>query len=159
MGIGQAEVDMNIRKAVEDDRAQVIGMSGALYRSGAALHPIGDAQISRTFDEVMGGSPFVSLYIAELDGRTAGYVLLAHTYSNEAGGPVVWIEEIYVKPELRGGGLGMRLLRFVEQEYAGRAARIRLEVDRANAGAKRLYAGSGYSELPYDQMVRDISRP
>jgi len=146
---------MDIRKAAEKDRRQVIEMSGALYRSGATLHPITDAQISRTFDEVIGGSPFASLYIAEQEGETAGYALLAHTYSNEAGGPVVWIEEIYIKPAFQGRGLGTQLLRFIEREYDGRAMRFRLETDHANAGAKRLYERLGYIALAYDQLVKD----
>ena len=147
---------MNIRKARETDRTQVIEMSGALYRSGAALHPIPDAQISRTFDVVMGGSPFAALYIAEQDGQTAGYALLAYTYSNEAGGLVVWIEELYIKPQYRGGGFGSQMLSFIEREHAGRAARIRLEVDSSNEGAKRLYIAAGFGTLPYEQMVRDF---
>lgn len=147
---------MQVRRAAEEDRQQVIEMSGALYRSGAALHAIPDAQISRTFDVAMDGSPYASIYIAEYERQTVGYLLLAHTYSNEAGGPVVWIEEIYVRPSFQGSGLGTQLLRFVEQEYAGIAVRIRLEVDHSNTNAKRLYERAGYSELPYYQMVKDI---
>ena len=36
----------------------------------------------------------------------AGYALLAKTFSQEAGGLVVWLDEMYVRPAYRSKGLG-----------------------------------------------------
>lgn len=42
-------------------------------------------------------SPYVAAYIAEHQGAPAGYGLVSLTYSNEAGGLVVWLEELYIR--------------------------------------------------------------
>ena len=52
---------------------------------------------------------------------------------------VVWIDEIYVKPEFRSQGIGSELIDFVIDKYKDNAARFRLEITESNMGAKKLY--------------------
>ena len=82
-----------------------------------------------------------------------GFALLALTYSNEAGGIVVWLEEIYVKPEHRCKGITGEFFKFIEKEYAD-AARIRLETEPDNERAVRLYERNGFTKLGYSQMYK-----
>lgn len=83
-----------------------------------------------------------------------GYGLLSRSFSPEAGGPVVWVEELYIRPQARGAGLGSAFFSWLEQTLP--AARYRLEVEPDNLGAIRLYRRKGYAPLPYLQMVRDF---
>jgi ribosomal protein S18 acetylase RimI-like enzyme len=92
----------------------------------------------------------------ETDRAAAGYALLSFTWSTEAGGLCVLLEEVYVSPRCRGEGVGSALLRFVEGEYGGKASRFRLEVAPSNAPAIRLYERMGYMRLDYLQTVKDI---
>ena len=69
---------------------------------------------------------------------------------------MIWVEELYVRPQYQGRGLGGAFFRFLEETYAGQAARIRLEVEPDNDGARRLYGRVGFEELPYMQMCRDF---
>ena len=82
-----------------------------------------------------------------------GFALLALTYSNEAGGIVVWLEEIYVKPEHRCKGITGEFFKFIEKEYAD-VARIRLETEPDNERAVRLYERNGFTKLGYSQMYK-----
>ena len=70
-----------------------------------------------------------------------------------ARGMVVWVEELYLAPACRGKGYGGKVLQFLKTEYAGRAARIRLEVTAANPRARALYEREGFTVLNYTQMV------
>ena len=70
-----------------------------------------------------------------LDGDTpAGYALLQKTYSREAGGLTIWIDEIYLRPAFRGKGLAKEL--FALAHTLG-AKRLRLEVEPENTRANR----------------------
>lgn len=144
-----------IRKYEAADRALLLSLFDEFYHSPAVLHPVPAAFFERTLNAVEAGSPFLALYVLESDGRVAGYALLVLSYSNEAGGPVVWLDEIYIRPDFRGHGLGNEFFDFLEKEYAD-AARIRLEVEPDNEGAVRLYRRRGFKKLDYDQYIRGV---
>lgn len=143
-----------IRKIEKRDKESFLSMAEAFYRSDAVLHPIPSSHMRKTFKILMEGSPFADAYIMETAGKAVGYILLGLTYSNEAGGMVLWIEELYVCPEYRGRGAGTSLLAYAEEKYMG-AARIRLEVEPDNGRAAELYQKLGFSKLSYLQMIKE----
>jgi GNAT superfamily N-acetyltransferase len=51
--------------------------------------------------------------ICEYDGKPAGFALFFHNFSTFLGKPGIYIEDLFVKPEMRGRGLGKLLLRFI----------------------------------------------
>ncbi|MDR2096804.1 MAG: GNAT family N-acetyltransferase [Treponema sp.] len=51
--------------------------------------------------------------ICEYGGKPAGFALFFHNFSTFMGRPGIYIEDLFVKPEFRGKGLGKTLLRFI----------------------------------------------
>ena len=51
--------------------------------------------------------------IGEYEGEPAGFVLFFHNYSTFLGQPGIYIEDLYVSPELRGKGIGKAMLSFI----------------------------------------------
>ena len=145
-----------IREITTADREVFLQLLDEFYHSPAVLHPVPRTYFERTFQEVTSGSPYARAYLLECGGAPAGYAQLSFTYSTEAGGRLIWVEELYVRPQYQGRGLGGAFFRFLEETYAGQAARIRLEVEPDNDGARRLYGRVGFEELPYMQMCRDF---
>ena len=145
-----------IRQVEGKDKAVFIDLMKEFYQSDAVLHQIAEKNYYGTFFEVTSDSPYAIAFLIEKDGETAGYALLAFTYSNEAGGLVLWLEEMYIRPAFQGQGLGSEMFAFIDEHYKDRVARMRLEIEPGNVGAARLYRRQGYQELPYTQMVRDI---
>ena len=143
-----------IRKYASNDRRNVLKMMEEFYSSPAVLHKIPKENYAKTLDEAEKGSPYLDVFRLQHDLSIAGYALTAYTYSNEAGGNVAWIEEIYVCPEFRSKGLGREFINYIKKEY-GDFARIRLEVEQSNDGATRLYKREGFEELAYCQFVID----
>ena len=146
---------MRIRPIEAADRDFFIDRCHAFYKTPACNHDIPPQNAERTFELLMHGTPYADCLIAEDDnGTPCGYCLLALTWSNEAGGLYVWLEEIMVDDEKRGKGVGSRMISAVHEKYNA-AARYRLEVTDDNPRAAALYRLLGFEELPYRQMIID----
>lgn len=142
-----------IRGLNSQDHDLFIQLCREFYHSPATLHPIPDEFYENTFRELMRSDVYVKCYILESETVPAGYGLLSKSFSSEAGGPVIWIEELYLRPEFRGHGLGSAFFEFLERQHP--AARYRLEIEPDNERAAKLYRSRGFTELPYVQMIKD----
>lgn len=151
----KGEIFLTFREPAAADMGLLAAMMDEFYHSDAVLHPIPASHYGRTVQELAKGSPYAKAYLFEHDGETAGYALLAVTWSNEAGGVTVWVEEVYVRPQFQGKGIGKAFFTFLHQAWEGKAVRFRLETEAENDGARRLYQRLGYEEFPYLQMVRE----
>lgn len=147
---------MAIRKLQPQDRERFLELLDRFYHSSAVLHAVPVENYAITFTRCTENDPYTSCYVYEENDIIKGYTLLSFTYSNEVGGLVVLIEELYVPDDFRGQGIGSKLLGFVHETYCDTAKRFRLEVTRTNAGAIKLYERMGYSMLDYLQMTKDI---
>lgn len=145
---------MVIRDFLPDDRTEFLQMCSDFYSGDAVAHAVNPIHFTRTFDQLMEKNHFIRGLAIEHDGAIAGYCQLSFTWSNEAGGLAVWIEELYIKPEFRNLKLGSGIIDFIKNEYSN-AARLRLEVSEENQAAMRLYKRLGFQDLPYLQMVID----
>ena len=59
---------------------------------------------------LFGARPAAECLIAEFQGKPAGFALFFHNFSTFLGKPGIYLEDLYVKPELRGKSVGRRLL-------------------------------------------------
>ena len=99
---------------------------------------------------------YAAAYILEYENKTAGYALLAKTFSQEAGGMVLWIEELYIMPEYRCRGLGHEFFSYLKDNLCNNVKRLRLEAESSNTKAISLYKRLGFEDLPYSQMIKDL---
>lgn len=145
-----------VRKIKEADRASYLKMAKEFYSSEAVEHSLPENHFSETFQELMRSDCYADAYILEHENKTAGYALLAKTFSQEAGGMVLWIEELYVMPEYRSRGLGHEFFLYLKDNLCHGVKRIRLEVESGNTRAISLYRKLGFEDLPYLQMIKKI---
>jgi len=61
-------------------------------------------------DRLFGPRPYAEVLIGELDGAPQGFALFFHNFSTFEGRPGIYLEDLFVRPEARGSGLGKALL-------------------------------------------------
>jgi GNAT superfamily N-acetyltransferase len=62
-------------------------------------------------ENLFGKKKYAEVIIAELDGKPVGQALFFHNFSTFGGKPGIYLEDLYVKPEFRGKGIGKALLK------------------------------------------------
>ncbi len=145
-----------IRKISKDDEAVYKKLAKEFYNSPAVLHSIPEQHIDDTFAELIRSDIYLEGYMIEWNGEPAGYALLTKSYSQEAGGKVVWLDEFYVQEKFRGNGLGKSFLDFFIAKFGKCAARLRLEIEPDNTRAAALYSSYGFIPLKYRQMYAEF---
>ena len=144
---------IEFRPLTPDDHDLFISYQSEFYHSSAVLHPIPPSYHEANFREIMRGETYLICRLIVADGENAGYALMSVSFSPEAAGRVIWIEELYVLPTFQSKGIGHAFFAYVHDHFP--AARYRLEVEPDNLRAERLYSSLGYETLPYRQMIRE----
>ncbi len=145
-----------IRKFVPEDREDYIRFSTEFYNSSAVDKPVPREHFEQGFDEMMRSDVYVQGYMLVCDGNNVGYCVTMKTYSVEAGGITIWIDELFVLEEYRSKGLGRELFKYIEKNGDKKLRRIRLEVELENGRAISLYKKMGFEPAPYDGMWKTI---
>lgn len=141
------------REITPGDRELYYRYVDIFYHSDAVEAPVPRKNYEVTFNELVRSSDYLKCYIFEDGGKPCGFALLSKTFSQEAGGVSVTIEEIYIDEEYRGRGMATGFFEYLKRIKG--IARLRIEVEDSNEGAKRLYERMGFKLLPYLQMVTD----
>jgi GNAT superfamily N-acetyltransferase len=145
-----------IRKFVPEDREDYIRFSTEFYNSSAVDKPVPREHFEQGFDEMMRSDVYVQGYMLVCDGNNVGYCVTMKTYSVEAGGITIWIDELFVLEEYRSKGLGRELFKYIEENGDKKLRRIRLEVELENGRVISLYKKMGFEPAPYDGMWKTI---
>jgi GNAT superfamily N-acetyltransferase len=61
-------------------------------------------------ESLFGPTPFAEALVAEEGGNIVGYAVYYTTFSTFAAKPCIWLEDVYVTPEIRGRGIGKAFL-------------------------------------------------
>lgn len=59
---------------------------------------------------LFGKRPFAEVILAYEESMPAGFALFLHNFSTFLGKPGIYLEDLYVKPDFRGRGIGRALL-------------------------------------------------
>lgn len=97
-------------------------------------------------------------FIAELEGRVAGQLMVTYEWSDWRNGMFWWIQSVYVEREYRSRGVFTALYRHVEQLMHSRkdVCGFRLYVEESNERARRTYEHLGMHPSRYRLMEVDF---
>ncbi|MEV0158507.1 GNAT family N-acetyltransferase [Nonomuraea fuscirosea] len=108
-----------IRPATPADVPEIIGMIRELATYEKAAHEVRVTE-EQLRDTLFRDDPAAFAHIAEQDGEVAGFTLWFLTYSTWRGVHGIYMEDLYVRPEHRGGGHGVALMRRLAEICAER---------------------------------------
>lgn len=100
---------LTIRPAIPADASLIVAFIRklAVYEKLEHEAKASEGDIAR---DLFGPEPKVFCDIAECEGVPVGFALWFYTYSTFQGRHGIWLEDLYVDPEMRGNGIGKALL-------------------------------------------------
>jgi GNAT superfamily N-acetyltransferase len=104
------KTDITIRKAAPEDTALVL----QFIRDIAAYEKLSSEVVATAEtirESLFGAEPAAEVAIAEVDGMPVGFVIYFENFSTFVGRPGLYIEDLFVRPEHRGAGVGKALLK------------------------------------------------
>ena len=105
---------LTIRTSIADDAGIIAQFIRDLADYEKLAHEA-KASASDIARDLFGPNPKVFCEIAEWDGKPVGFALWFYTYSTFQGQHGIWLEDLYVDPNLRGKGIGKALLIYLAQ--------------------------------------------
>jgi len=105
--------------------------------------------------EILGDASLGEVWVIRRGGVPAGYFVLTVGFSLEFRGRYLLLDELYVREEHRGSGVGRRALGQAEEACRARGiGALRLEVERRNAAARAFYRTAGFHDHDRDLLTR-----
>ena len=141
-----------IRPMTPKDKNSVLEMMRVFYASPAVFTNGSDDIFRTDIENCINDNPYLEGYIFEVSGEIQGYGMIAKSFSTEFGRPCIWVEDLYIKEDFRGTGIGSLFLEFIEKKYP--EAVLRLEVEEENGRAVKLNEKNGINVQPYMEMKK-----
>ena len=101
--------ELEIRVATEDDVPLILSLIKELAEYERLSHEVVATEESLRH-WLFGERPVAEVLIGHHGAEPAGFALFFHSFSTFLGKPGIYLEDLYVRPEFRGAGIGRALL-------------------------------------------------
>ncbi|HEY6513922.1 MAG TPA: GNAT family N-acetyltransferase [Burkholderiaceae bacterium] len=143
-----------LRAAEPRDVAAIVGLIGELADFEKLTHLL-RVTPETLHPHLFGDKPVVECVVGEVGGEVVAFALYFTNFSTFLAKPGLYLEDLYVRPEHRGSGLGRALLEHlgalaVQRDYG----RFEWSVLDWNQHAIRFYEGMGATVMPEWRICR-----
>ena len=101
--------EVHVRAASEKEVPLILAFIKELAEYERLSHEVVATEESLR-EHLFGERPVAEVIVAEEGTDPAGFALFFHSFSTFLGRPGIYLEDLYVRPEFRGGGIGKQLL-------------------------------------------------
>jgi ribosomal protein S18 acetylase RimI-like enzyme len=159
--------DVNFRTMQLGDENIVAEFIKSLYREDASgSMGISDDKIALTFQTLAERPDYGRIVVIECDAPQEqfhqripiGYSLVINFWSNEYGGIIVNIDELYIIPEYRNLGIGTRFIDSLKESRSTNLVALELQVLPYNSRALKLYENLGFEKTDRNHYLLKISK-
>lgn len=139
--------ELTIRPAGEQDIPLVLGFIHELARYERLEHEV-TATEQDLREALFGERPCAETVLARLGAQPVGFALFFQNFSTFKGRPGIYLEDLYVRPEARGRGIGRALIGWLARTaLERRCARLEWAVLEWNAPSIAFYKSLGAKPL------------
>lgn len=124
------------------DYNDLIEMIRSLYREDPEGESIDEEKMKRTIEKYRSDPEQVMIYLLQRKKVNIGYAILVYYWSNEYGGNIITIDELYVREEYRNQGVATEFFYFLER-MENKVA-LQLETTPSNRRAFQYYQRLGF---------------
>lgn len=128
-----------IRLARPEDLETILPLVAAFHAEAG----IGSSEDHRraAVQPLLEGIPYGAVYLIGPARAPVGYIIVTFSWSVEFGGMDGFVDELFIRPPVRGRGIASEVLIALPRTLAEAGIRaLHLEVDKDNKAAQRLYA-------------------
>ena len=137
---------MEITKALASDVPELCNLLAILFSQEAEFSTNREAQ-TKGLSQIIDSREIGYIVVAKENGVVVGMVNVLFTVSTALGARVAIFEDMIVSPEVRGSGVGSKLLEYaISSAQVCGCKRITLLTDSDNISAQRFYAKHGFEK-------------
>lgn len=149
---------IRVRAARAGDVSAMVDLLSLLFKQEADFAP-SPAKQKRALEMILAHPALGRLFVLTRANKVLGMVSLLLTVSTAEGGKAAWLEDLVVRADQRGRGLGTRLLRAaVDWARKQGITRITLLTDADNTGARGLYVRHGFTPSAMQPLRLHLAR-
>jgi ribosomal protein S18 acetylase RimI-like enzyme len=138
------------------DAERVSLLVQAFYTEDPSLKPIKRESISATFHTFLTQPNRGKILVIRDDTAIIGYAILVYVWSNEFGGDILTLDELYISPDKRSLGIGTKVIEHLCSTEKGHCVAVQLEVNPENVLAKKLYQKLGFKKYHNETLLLEL---
>ena len=103
-------------------------------------YPMDVEVAKKLFQEFISNEHLGKSWLIYSENEIAGYIILTFIFSFEYGGKIAFVDELFIKENARGKGIGKEAIQFIQKEVPKLSLNLLyLEVEPHNENAQKLY--------------------
>lgn len=143
--------ELEIKKAQKNDSATILSFINQLAEYEKMSEEV-SASVEKIEETLFGQDPKAECVIGYFENKPVGFALFFHNYSTFLGKPGIYLEDLFVIPEMRGKGFGKALLKHLAELAVERnCGRLEWSVLDWNTPAIEFYKSLG--AVPMDEWT------
>jgi GNAT superfamily N-acetyltransferase len=127
-----------------DHEEEVAAMMRLLYEEDEAASAVDVSRFPSSIKHLISHPSSGQIVLFCEGSELRGYALLVPYWSNEFGGTLLFVDELFVAAGSRNQGIGHSFFRYLEQQRPFGPVHLALEVSPRNSRGRRLYESLGF---------------
>ncbi|GED73102.1 hypothetical protein BRE01_68040 [Brevibacillus reuszeri] len=145
-------MDIKFRDYIDADYNDFHEMVRSLYSNDLEGQPMNGTKVTSTINEAKKNPQKVRIIIFLNNNEIVGYSILVYYWSNEFGGNMLFIDELYVKEDSRSKGIAAYF--FTSLEKMDNIVALQLEANTSNRRVLDYYMKLGFEAAGNTHLIK-----
>jgi GNAT superfamily N-acetyltransferase len=147
-----------MRKATPEDVPLLVALMAEFYAEGG--YPLNNQRATQGFSALLADERLGHVWLIQADSQDVGHVVVTLCFSMEYGGPVAFVDDLFVQRPFRRAGLGTAALTGVRDFCANSLVRaLFVETGHDNAAAQSVYRRTGFVNTDRQLLMLKLAEP